>query len=346
MMGYFVKKRDFMIPSSGVDSVERVVLGGVEQTILIQAVDTKKPVLLFVHGGPCMPIPGVVSRGQDYAVSTSTKELVKHFVVVFWDQRGAGKSFNKDLSAETLRVEQFIQDCSELIDILKNRFQREKVYLAAHSWGTIIGLSIASRYPEKLHGYVGISQILNWTNNDTLCYDWLKHKAEKANDQSTLKKLEEIGRPPFMKVKQWTDFRRPLIKYKSMIYSTETVKHPGISGAFKIFLNSSDYTLKDIFHTFYSSYNLTYTQELIEDFAKINLEALTRIEVPIAFLHGKQDFHVDGRPVEEFFQKLEAPQGKEMVWFENSSHMFHPEDAKSIEKFLIDFANKRTMVTV
>ncbi|OLS33955.1 alpha/beta fold hydrolase [Bacillus sp. MRMR6] len=336
MMGYFIKKRDFLIPASGIDSVERIVLGGVEQTILIQAMDPKKPVLLYVHGGPCMPIPGVVSRGQDYAVSTSTKELVKHFVVVFWDQRGAGKSFSKDLSAETLRVEQFILDCSELIDNLKSRFQQEKVYLAAHSWGTIIGLSVASRYPEKLYGYFGISQILNWTNNDALCYDWLKNKAEKANDQRTLKKLEEIGRPPFMKLKEWTEFRRPLIKYKSMIYTTETVKHPGMGGAFKIFLNSSEYTLKDIFHTFYSSYNLTYTQELIEDFAEINLEALTRIEVPIAFLHGKQDFHVDGIPVEEFFQKLEAPQGKEMVWYENSSHMFHPEDAKAIERFLIN----------
>jgi pimeloyl-ACP methyl ester carboxylesterase len=343
-MGYFLKKRDFTIPAAGIDSVEKVLLGGLDQSILIQAGDPTKPVLLFVHGGPCMPVPGVVNRGQDYAVSIATKELIKHFVVVFWDQRGAGKSYNKNVPAESFRVEQFITDCAELIDLVRVRFQQDKVYLAGHSWGTIIGLSIAARYPEKLHGYVGISQIINWTNNDILCYEWLKEKAEKEKDHKTLKKLNEIGHPPYMKVKQWTDFRRPLLKHNSMIYNSETVKHPGMLAAFKLFLNSSEYSLKDIFHSFYSSYNLTYTQNLIEDFAIIDYDTIKRINVPVAFLHGKHDVHVDGRPVERFYQKLDAPLGKEMVWFDKSSHMFHPEDAKAIEKFVIEFTKIGTEV--
>jgi pimeloyl-ACP methyl ester carboxylesterase len=345
-MGLFRRKRDFVIPATGIDVVEVVQLGGVDQSILIQAEDVTKPVLLFVHGGPCMPVPGVVSRGQDYAVSTMTKELVKHFVVVFWDQRGAGKSYQKSVQPETFRVEQFIQDCEELINLLTNRFHQDKVYLACHSWGTIIGLTVASRAPEKLHGYVGISQILNWPNNDTLCYQWLRTKAENANDQKTLKKLDDLGPPPYHELKKWTDFRRPLIKYNSMIYNSDTVKHPGMLAAFMIFLNSTEYSLKDIFHSFYSSYNLTYTQDLIEDFSKINLDTLKRMEIPIAFLHGVHDSHVDGRPVEKFYQALDAPLGKEMVWYERSSHMFHPEDAREIEKFLIQFAKTKTEVLI
>lgn len=343
MMGYFVKRRDFVIPESGIDLVERVRLGGWEQSILIQAVDPTKPVLLFVHGGPCMQVPGLVSRGQDYAVSIATKELVKHFVVVFWDQRGAGKSYDKSIPPETFRVEQFNNDCTELIDFLRTRFQQEKIYLAAHSWGSIIGLSVAARYPDKLHGYIGISQILNWTNNDILCYQWVKSKAEKANDHNTLEKLKDLGLPPYMKVKHWTEFRRPLIKYKSMVYNSDTVKQ-SMSAGIKLFFNSSEYSLKDIFHTFYSSYNLTYTQNLIEDFAKSNLDTLKKIEIPVAFLHGKHDFHVDGRPVEKFYQYLEAPFGKEMIWYENSSHMFHPDDAKEIEKFVIEFAKQEVLL--
>lgn len=343
-MGLFRRKRDFVIPATGIDVVEVVRLGGVNQSILIQAEDVTKPVLLFVHGGPCMPVPGVVSRGQNYAVSTMTKELVKHFVVVFWDQRGAGKSYQKSTPPETFRVEQFIQDCEELINLLTKRFHQDKVYLTGHSWGSIIGLTVASRAPEKLHGYVGISQILNWPNNDTICYQWLRTKAENAKDQKTLKKLDELGPPPYLELKKWTDFRRPLIKYNSIIYNSDTVKHPGMLAAFMIFLNSTEYSLKDIFHSFYSSYNLTYTKDLIEDFSKINLDTLKRIEIPIAFLHGAHDFHVDGRPVEEFYQALDAPHGKEMVWYERSSHMFHPEDAREIEKFLIQFAKTKTEV--
>jgi pimeloyl-ACP methyl ester carboxylesterase len=345
-MGLLKRKRDFVISATGLDVVEVITLGGVDQSILIQAEDVTKPVLLFVHGGPCMPVPGVVSRGQDYAVSTMTKELVKHFVVVFWDQRGAGKSYQKSAPPETFRVEQFFQDCIELIELLTNRFQRDKVYLAGHSWGSIIGLTVASRIPEKLHGYVGISQILNWSDNDLLCYQWVRTKAKNAHDQKTLKRLDDLGPPPYLELKKWTDFRRPLIKYNSMIYSSDVVRHPGMLGAFMIFLNSSEFSIKDIFHSFYSSYNLTYTQDLIEDFSKINLDALKRIEIPVAFLHGVHDFHVDGRPVEKFYQQLAAPLGKEMVWHEKSSHMFHPEDAREIEKFLIQFSKTKTEVLI
>ncbi|WP_064093335.1 alpha/beta hydrolase [Rossellomorea aquimaris] len=335
-MGLFFKKKDFIIPSTGIDTVEKINLGGVEQSILIQAVDPSNPVLLFIHGGPCMPVPGVVSRGQDYAIATNTKKLVEHFVLVFWDQRGAGKSYSHTIPPQTIRVEQFISDGNELIGILKEKFTKEKIYLAAHSWGSMIGLSIASRYPEQLHAYIGISQLLSWTENDTHCYDWVKNKAEKSNDTKTLRKLEQIGKPPYVKnVKQWTSFRTILMKYKSMIYENETVKHPGMLGGLKLFLNSSDYTLKDIFNTFYRAYQLTYTQTLINDFANVNLNLIKKIEVPLYFLHGTHDFHVDGKPVKRFLEEVETTLDKEMYWFENSSHMFHPVDTQEIEDFLI-----------
>ncbi|KIL37284.1 hypothetical protein SD71_00855 [Cohnella kolymensis] len=338
-------KRDFTIPAGGIDSVEKITLGGVEQTVLIQAEVPTNPVLLFVHGGPCMPVPGVVSRGQDYAVSIATKELVKHFVVVFYDQRGAGKSYNKHVPAESMRVEQYISDCRELIDILRARFTQEKVFLAAHSWGSVIGLSVAARFPEKLHAYVGISQILSWTNNDTLAYEWVKGKAEQADDRKTLTKLEQLGRPPYVKnVKQWTDFRQPLVKYKSMVYSSDTVKLSMMTGI-KLFFTSSEYSLKDVFHCFVSSYKLTYTQDLIEDFAKINLEAINKLDTPVYFLHGRQDFHVNGTPVQKFYEELDAPFGKEMVWYGHSSHMFHPDDARAIEKYFIETVRTRSLVT-
>lgn len=343
-MGFILKKRDFVIDNMGIDTVEKITIGSVKQSILVQAQNPNNPVLLFVHGGPCTPVPGVVSRGQDYAIATTTKELVKHFVVVFWDQRGAGKSYDKNIPSESMRVNQFISDCNELIDLLRERFHQEKIHLAAHSWGTIVGLSIASKYPEKLHSYVGISQVLNWANNDKLCYEWIMNKAKEANDKKTLKKLDELGLPPYTKsIKQWTDFRMPLMKYNSMIYTSQTIKHPGMMGVAKLFLNSKEYSLKDIFHTFLSSYKLTYTQEIIEDFAKIDLDSIKKINVPVFFLHGRRDVHVDSKPVEEFFKDLNAPHGKQMVLYENSSHIFHPEDAREIEKYIIESVKIKDM---
>lgn len=125
-----------------------------------------------------------------------------------------------------------------------------------------------------------------------------------------------------------------------MTYESETVKHPGMMGGLKLFLNSADYSVKDIFHTFYSAYNLTYTQAMIEDLAKINLHTINKIDTPLYFLHGKQDFHIDGKAAKRFFEQVKAPYG---VWYEKSSHMLHPEDAKKVEEFMIGLVDGSTL---
>jgi hypothetical protein len=63
-MGLFSNRLDFLISQDGINKVEKVLIGGIEQSILIQAEDKTKPVLLFLHGGPSLPIPGVSSRGK------------------------------------------------------------------------------------------------------------------------------------------------------------------------------------------------------------------------------------------------------------------------------------------
>ena len=53
------------------------------------------------------------------------KELEKHFIVINWDQRGAGKSFSmKDFGAN-FTIEQFISDAKEVIQyVLKSSINR------------------------------------------------------------------------------------------------------------------------------------------------------------------------------------------------------------------------------
>ncbi len=66
---------------------------------------------------------------------------------------------------------------------------------------------------------------------------------------------------------------------------------------------------------------------------------ITKLEIPIYFIHGRNDVHVFGEPVAQYYNSLIAPAGKKLVWMEKSSHMFHPDDAREIENILIHILN-------
>lgn len=86
---------------AGINSLEKVRLGGVDQWISLRGHDGVKPVLLFLHGGPGFP---------QMPFSHLNAELEREFVVVEWDQRGAGKSYSSALPGDSMRVERFVAD--------------------------------------------------------------------------------------------------------------------------------------------------------------------------------------------------------------------------------------------
>ncbi|MDD1763371.1 MAG: hypothetical protein LUQ70_01480, partial [Methanobacteriaceae archaeon] len=77
---------------NSIASLEKIDLGGLKQTILIRGKDKNKPILLCLHGGPGMTL-------MPFAHITDRK-LEEKFIVVHWDQRGAGKTYTKSTNPE------------------------------------------------------------------------------------------------------------------------------------------------------------------------------------------------------------------------------------------------------
>ncbi|WP_078551502.1 alpha/beta fold hydrolase [Bacillus alkalicellulosilyticus] len=335
---FFTKKKDFAIPETGISKVERVPIGGIEQTILLQGESLDLPVLLFLHGGPSLPTPGVSSKGQDYTIVTNTKELVKHFIVVFWDQRGTGKSYHKHISQDSMNLEQFISDAKELTEYLCDRFQQSKLFLVGHSWGSVIGLHLANRFPEKYHSYIGVSQIVNWAENDKLCMEWAKEEARKRNHKQALKELEAVGEPPFTEsFQQWGVLRKWQGSFKSMVYKDENTKAPSIAKVALHMLRSEEYSFIDMYNTFAKGFPLVYHLTMIEDFATVHFQQTApQLKLPVTFIHGEKDVHVFGSLVEDYFNRVDALKGKRLLWLPVSSHVFHEDDTKKIEQYLIE----------
>jgi pimeloyl-ACP methyl ester carboxylesterase len=331
-------KIDFDISESGISSVESITIGGLNQSLLIQSEKPSNPVLLFIHGGPSMPVPGVSNRGADYALVMTTKELVKHFTVVFWDQRGTGKSYSNNISKETMNLKQFVKDACEITDYLRNRFQQEKVHLAAHSWGSVIGLSLASKYPEKYHSYTGFSQITNWVENDKLSYKWLMELAKETNDQKAIQELTAVGTPPYLKdFKQWAVIRKWQFKYKSMFYDARDKKSASFFSGLKIMLKSPDYSFIDIYNSLVRGFKLSYTEQMLHDINTFDFfEEVPTLQMPVMFIHGGKEKHVMPELILRYFEALSAPKGKKLLWSDKSSHAFHQDDARENEQRLIE----------
>ncbi|MCM3766148.1 alpha/beta hydrolase [Neobacillus niacini] len=343
MMKLFTRKPDFKVSEKGISSIESVMIDGVRQYLLIQAEDPSKPILLMIHGGPSMPVPGLSNRGKDYAMVTGTKELVKHFTLVFWDQRGTGKSYTKQTPKESMRLKQYISDANSITEYLLKRFNQPKLHLAGHSWGSVIALSLANQHPEKFHSYTAFSQITSWVENDKLCYQWLLKRAKETENQKALKELTEVGEPPYLTgYKQWSLMRKWLLKYNSMFYNAGDKGSTTFAKCTAIMLTSPDYSLMDVYHSLISGFKLAYTDEMIADLNHFNFfRDVPKLDIPITFIHGEKETHVFGELVQKYYEQLEAPQ-KKLFWSKKSSHAFHVDDAKENEQILINELAKLT----
>src|SRR5690349_4904368 len=80
-----------------------VEVGGLEQWIGIRGENRDNPILVWLHGGP----------GAPYSIfAPRLRAWERHFTVVQWDQRGAGKTFgrNRRRGHGALTGEQLVRD--------------------------------------------------------------------------------------------------------------------------------------------------------------------------------------------------------------------------------------------
>jgi pimeloyl-ACP methyl ester carboxylesterase len=175
----------------GIDEAQFVKIGGIEQWITIRGWDRDNPVLLFLHGGP-----GDVTNPWTFALFAPWQ---KHFTVVQWDQRGAGRTLRKTgpAVAPTITVDRMVQDGIELSEYLRKHLGKNKIIIVGHSFGTILGLGMARSRPRLFYAYVGTGQVADETKNYAVAYDALLKKAQAVGNQRAFDELSHAGPPPY-----------------------------------------------------------------------------------------------------------------------------------------------------
>lgn len=307
-LGHTAKIKDDKgnIISGSIASLEEINLGGMKQSILIRGHDKSNPILLWLHGGP-----GASQMPIAYRYG---KELEKEFIMVHWDQRGSGKSNPADFNEETMTYDQFIADGHQLTEYLKERFDKEKIYLLGHSWGTQLGLELVDRYPEDYYSYVGVSQVIDNKLHNIIAYSWLLEQIKAKGIQKDLKKLEELGEPPFTDHKEYVKFVQLVDAYGGG-FDLDFKK------LFWISLQAPEYSLKDYWDWLQGSNRGS--GPMWKESAYNSFNALKRIpalNVPVYFFSGEKDYNTPLQAVKEYYQNLVAPKGKKLIIFEESAH--------------------------
>jgi pimeloyl-ACP methyl ester carboxylesterase len=176
------------------------------------------------------------------------------------------------------------------------------IALVGHSWGTALGIKAAQLYPDNYYAYVGIGQAVDDRRSQEISYAWLLEQIDKAGNRKDLELLQGLGQPPF------TD-HDTYVRFALMMNAYGGDSDVGFAELALIALCSPEYDWADYpawlrganrgaGPMWESLLGYDYTREITR---------LNDHTTPLSL-------------VTELYEKLDAPEGKQLVVFEHSSH--------------------------
>ena len=127
---------------NGIEESRYVNINGIKQYILIRGNDRTNPVILFIHGGPASPMGFVAPYYQ--------RELEQDYTIVYYDQRGCGRTYYANAKQADPTPEQLLADVDAMVDYIRQYLEQEQVIIMGHSWGTILGITYVQMHPDKV----------------------------------------------------------------------------------------------------------------------------------------------------------------------------------------------------
>jgi pimeloyl-ACP methyl ester carboxylesterase len=253
--------------------------------------------------------------------------LERHFTVVHWDQRGAGKSYDREIPRSSMTLDRFVADLDELVEIVRERFGKEKVVLLGHSWGSALGAIYAARFPEKVSVYVGAAQIGDSPLGESMSYAYGLAEAERRHDRKALKTLRAIGPPPYPAASLFAE--------RTAVNRLDGQMRPGVLWKVARALfgrpESSMLDLPNLVRGFRFSIDAMWAEV-----STLNLlQLVPALRMPVVIFVGRRDHWVPPETSVAFFDTLAAP-SKQLVGFERSGHEAFVDEPEKFNATMID----------
>jgi pimeloyl-ACP methyl ester carboxylesterase len=316
-----IKDSNGHIVANSVSVLERLELGGLEQSILIRGRDRTKPVLLFLHGGPGYPQIAYARKYQE--------QLENDFVVVNWDQRGSGKSYHWGMSEEDMKLEQFIEDTHELTQYLKQKFNQPKIYIVGHSWGSLLGIWTVQKHPEDYFAYIGVGQVVDSSRGELISYEYVLEEARRIGNAEAIRELEDIGPPPYENSRKDTTLERKWV----MAFGGSERNSDSYRDLIRGVLWAPEYTWLDGVRLLLG--DTLSRNTIMPQKEHVNLlQSVPELKVPVYICSGRFDYMTPAEVAYQYYEMLATPK-KEFIWFEESAHFPHFEEAGKFHALML-----------
>ena len=286
-------------------------IGGLQQGMIIESKNIENPVLLILHGGP---------GSTEYAAFKHYNVGLENlFTVCYWEQRGAGISYNPDIDENTMNLSQFISDTVDVTNYLRERFNKNKIYLLGHSWGTLLGSYVINQNPDLFNAYIGVGQMVNTVESEKEIWEFMYSNAIERGDKKAIIELgnNNPNNNNFIHDAQYMGLRmKYVLKYGGGITHNANSIMPFIWQIVKCKAYSIREKVNFIQGQIFSTMLLfreeaTNNPNLLIDLAIQN--------IPVYIIAGKYDYQTTANQAKKYFDTLEAPT-KMFFLFENSAH--------------------------
>jgi pimeloyl-ACP methyl ester carboxylesterase len=311
------------IPDGSIAEFRRVRIGDQTQAILVRGKNRSNPVVLFLHAGPCLSETALMRKYN--------ADLEEHFTMVYWDMRGSGKSWFPG-SLKTLSTQLLLDDIHEMTTYLKKELGQDRIILLGHSFGGGFAALAAHEYPEDYSVCVISGIAPDPVGINRISYYWVLEQARNDGNGKAVRELEAVS--GFWEKMEKKSYFNGMMVEKKWIghYGGMIVGEKGFVGFVLKNLPGTEYSLFD-----YIPYMMGMAQggpASWDILTGTNLfDMTTDFRIPLVLFMGRQDFNAWPPMAEDFYNRVKAPR-KELIWFEDSAHFLHIEEAEKFRRIM------------
>ena len=313
-----------------IDNLEKVAINDSKQWILVRGKSSEAPLVIHVQAGPGFPmIP-------EAHVMKKNLRLENEYLVAYWDQRGCGKSFDKNADPKTINFSQLTDDIICCTQYLLRKYKKEKAIVVGYSQGATLALMAASKDKtifDRLF-FVGLDIDLPTANKYAI--EFAMSKANEKNKGTLLKRAIDLHKLPIDNAKQFQK-RAKLLANLGGITTLRNYNQLLVATITNM-ISSKAYRLSDIPKTIKG---MEFCQNaLLPEFNALNLfHRIEGVDVPVHFIQGRHDGIAPYQTAVKYYEYLRAAT-KTFTSFEYSAHMPHYDEPEKFSRLLRDTINE------